>query len=77
MLMCLFFITAHLVRIVDCDFQPSENLPLWRMLIHGQLKHALRAVLTVERRRVVVQVNDADHHCCHPKVLQSAFGTHF
>lgn len=74
--MFLFYARTHLVRVVDGDFQPSENLPLWRMLIHGQLKHALRAVLAVERGRVVVQVNDAYHHCCQPKVHRSAFRTH-
>lgn len=67
----------HLIGVVDSDFQPPEYLPLRRMLIHGQLKHVLRAVLSVESGGIVVQVHHTDHQCGHPVVHKSAFRTYF
>ena len=68
---------THLIGVIDCDFQPSENLPLRWMLVHGQLKHVLCAVLSIEGRWVIVQVHHTDHQGGYPEVHQSAFRTHF
>lgn len=69
--------SPHLIGVVDCDFQPSEDLSLRWMLIHGQLKDVLGAVLSVERRWIVVQVHHTDHHSGHPIVHESAFRIYF
>lgn len=47
------------------------------MLVHGQLKHALPAFLSVERGRVVVQIHHADHQGGDAVVHESALWTHF
>lgn len=52
-----WLLTAHLVRVVDRDLQAAEDLSFRRMLVHGQLEAVLRAVLTVECGRVVVEVH--------------------
>lgn len=67
----------HLIRILDCDFQPPEDLPFWRMLVDRELKHVLWVRLSVEYWRVIVQVHHADHHWGHAVVQQLALGTDF
>lgn len=47
------------------------------MLVHGQLKHALRAFLSIERGWVVVQVHHTDHHGGDAVVQELALWTHF
>lgn len=46
------------------------------MLVHGQLKHALRAFLSVERGRVVVQIHHADHQGGDAVFQELALWTH-
>lgn len=53
---------SHLIWIVDCDLEASEDLPGGRMLVHGDLKLALRAVLSVKGWRMVVEVHHPDRH---------------
>lgn len=55
--LCVSSSLPHLVRVVDRDLQAAEDLSFRRMLVHGQLEAALRAVLVVEGRRVVVEVH--------------------
>lgn len=69
--------TLHLIWVVDSDFQPPQYLSLWWVLIHGHLKHVLRAVLPIESRWVIVQVHHTDHHSGHPVVHQLALRGYF
>lgn len=68
---------THLIGVIDCNFQPPEYLPLWWMLIHCQLKHVLWAVLSIESRWIIVEVDHTDHHSGHHVVHESTFRTDF
>lgn len=50
---------THLVRVIDSDPAP-QDLPLGWVLIHGQLKSVLGPILSIESRRVVVEVHNSD-----------------
>lgn len=52
----------YLVGVIDGDLEASEDLPSWRVLVHGDLELALRAVLSVEGRRMVVEIHHPDRH---------------
>lgn len=70
-------LSAHLIGVIDGDLQPPQDLALRWMLVHGQLEHVLPALLSIERRWVVVQVHHADHHGSDAVVQESALWTHF
>lgn len=67
----------HLIWVIDSDSQPPENLSLWRMLVHGQLKHVLWAILSIESRWIIVQVYHTNHNRGNPVVQESAFWAYF
>lgn len=66
----------HLIWVVDCDLEASEDLPCGRMLVHGDLKLALRAVLSVKGWRMVVEVHHPDRHRRNVVVQQLAVLPH-
>lgn len=61
---------TDLVWVVDSDLKASQDLASRRVLVHRDLELALRAVLSVESGRVVVEVHHPDRHCRDVKVWQ-------
>lgn len=66
---------THLIGVIDGDLEASQNLPLWWVLIHGQLKPVLGPALSIERRGMVVQVHDPDGDGGHGLVPCAPFRT--
>lgn len=67
---------TDLVRVVDGDLEASQDLAGRRVLVHGDLKLALWAVLSVEGGRVVVEIHHPDRHRCDVTVWQPLAAHH-